>query len=1089
MENHTDHQMDRETREREARAFELQESEARATETQERAAHASDSMEAVSIVGEPSGFWLGLEDYEGSPEFKKLAENEFLSSPLKSDDGTDGVARRDFLKLMGASLALATTGCVRRPAQKIIPYVRAPLGVTPGEANYYASSWFDGREGYGVVVKTLEGRPIKLEGNPLHPVNLGSLSARAHAEILALYDPDRLKGPRRNLVNKTRTNKETIDTTWNAADKKIVEQLKKGSIAVLTGHVASPSTRAILADFSAAYGSVRHYVWDPLGLDAVAEASRRSYGRAIVPRYRLNQAKMFVSIDADVLGTYISPAEFGKMIAAARKPGPEMMRMVAFEANVSLTGLNADDRIRIKPSQQLDVVLGLIYEIGVNLAKHPSVTNARNRTYLEGYKDVAARIGMEPAAFARIAAELWANRGRSVVMAGGLPTMTEEAVDLQAAVNVLNSILGNDGVTVDHAGGYEFVASADAGRPTQMASLIKDMADGKIQTLILHGVNPVYNYPDAEAFIAAAARVAMVLSTANWNDESASVADFVLPAGTSLEAWGDQEFKPGVYSIQQPTIRPLHDSRSFDESLHVWASLGPSAPGRLKAIGQWYDYVRHVWRAEVFPKAGGGQSFEDFWLATLQSGVVDASKGRGAGGARVLNGEALGIKPRAKQEGFELVLYPTVQLGDGQFANVSWLQELPDPVTKIVWDNYLMVSPDTAKAQDLREGDVVALSVGQRRMDVPVHVQPGLHDEVLALAVGYGRTHAGKVGNGVGVNAFKLALVGETGRAVCSGLKATIKKTGEWYELACVQGHHQLEGRNHVVEATLGDYLKNPRAGQHQHHVFSIWPQHQYNKHKWAMSIDLNACTGCSACVIACQSENNVPTVGKKYILQGREMHWIRIDRYYKGTPQNPQAVFEPMLCQHCETAPCETVCPVLATVHNDEGLNDMVYNRCVGTRYCANNCPYKVRRFNWFNYEKERQAPLHMALNPDVTVRARGVMEKCSFCVQRIRHGTNKARDEKRALKDGDIKTACQQTCPADAIVFGDLNDPGSVVAGLFKDPRTFAVLEELNTQPRVRYMSRIRNASRSMPNKLSENPADLIDAHQGSNAGGGHT
>lgn len=1057
MENHTGHQMDKEVNELDARAPEAE------------AAPKSD-------------FWLGLEDYEGSEEFKKLAENEFLTSPLKSDDGTDGVARRDFLKLMGASLALATTGCIRRPAQTIIPYAQAPKEVTPGEPNFYASSWFDGYEGYGVVVRTLEGRPIKMEGNPLHPVNQGSLTARAHAEILALYDPDRLKSPKRNLVNKARSNKETINTTWSVADERIVPQLKKGGIAILTGPVTSPSTRAVIGDFRSAYGGVRHFVWDSMGLDTVAEANRRSYGRAVVPRYRLNEAKMFVSIDADVLGTYISPAEFSKMVSAARRPGKDMLRMVTFESNVSLTGLNADDRVRIKPSQQMDVVLGLLYEVGVNLAKHPAATSARNRTFLEGYKDVATRLGMESALFSQIAAQLWENRGQSVVMAGGLPTMTSEAVDLQVAVNLLNTVLGNDGKTIDHANGYDFV-SGSTGAQTQLAELMKEMAEGKVQTLIIHGVNPAYSFADAGAFTAAAAKVEMVISTSNWNDETASLADFVLPSGTSLESWGDHEFKPGVYSIQQPTIRPLHDSRSFEESLFAWASLGPQAPNRVKTIGQWFEFVRSVWRAEVFPKAGAGQSFDDFWITTLQNGVVDTAKGRGAGGARSFNSDAFSVKPRAQQEGFELVLYQTVQLGDGKYANVSWLQELPDPVTKIVWDNYLMVSPNTAKAQQLKDGDVLALTVGQRTVDVPVHVQVGLHDEVLALAVGYGRTAAGRVGNGVGVNAYQFAVVGDSGRATFSGLGATFKKTGRTYELANPQGHHQLEGRNHVIEATLTDYLKDPKAGQVKHQVFSIWPQHQYNKHKWAMSIDLNACTGCSACVIACQAENNVPTVGKKYVMQGREMHWIRIDRYYKGTPQNPQAVFEPMLCQHCENAPCETVCPVLATVHSDEGLNDMIYNRCVGTRYCANNCPYKVRRFNWFNYDKKREAPLHMALNPNVTVRTRGVMEKCTFCVQRIRFGTNKARDEKRPLKDGEIKTACQQTCPTDAIIFGDLNDLDSVVAKQFKDPRSFAVLEELNTQPRVRYMSRIRNAERSMPNKMSEDPADLE-----SGKGGGH-
>jgi len=1032
-------------------------------------------------------FWLGLEDYEGDPAFKKMAENEFLSSPLQQDDGKDGIARREFLKLMGASLALATTSCVRRPAQTIIPYAKAPKEITPGEANFYASSWFDGNQGYGIVVKTLEGRPIKVEGNALYPLNKGSLSARGHAEILSLYDPDRLKGPRRNLVNKLRTNKETIATSFNAADERIVAQLKKGGVVVLTGALPSPTSKALLEDFFRSYPG-RHVMWNELPTDSVSEGQRRSYGRALVPRYRIDRARLVVTIDTDLLGTYLSPADFNKQWAVARQPGAEMMRLVAFESNMSLTGLNADDRVRIRPSQQLDVVLGLLYEIGVVLAKHPVAMSARYRSVLEGYRDVSARLGIPEAAFKTLAQELWKNRGQSLVIAGGLPTMTADAVELQAAVNILNNVLENDGKTIDSAVTFQHTE----GSSTDLSALIADMNAGKVQTLIIHGgINPIYSYPGAQKFREAAAKVPMIISTSNWNDETASIADFVLPGGTGFESWGDFEFVTGVYSIQQPTIRPLHDSRSFEESIFTWATVGGNPPARLKQAGSWFVYLQNHWRASIYPRMSAGQNFDDFWYQVLQTGVVStgaALDSKRVAGARALASDALNLSPRAPKDGYELVLYPTVQMADGKYANVSWLQELPDPVTKIVWDNYLSVSPATAKKEKLREGDVVSLQVGDKQVEVPVHVQPGLHDDVLSLAVGYGRTAAGKVGNGVGVNGFALAMVDEKGRSVYSGLSAKIAKTGKKYELACPQGHHQLEGRNHVVETTLANYLKDPTSGQHKHAVFSIWPEHKYTKHKWAMSIDLNVCTGCSACVIACQSENNIPTVGKKYVIQGREMHWIRIDRYYKGTPDNPQAVFEPMLCQHCETAPCETVCPVLATVHNEEGLNDMIYNRCVGTRYCSNNCPYKVRRFNWFNYSK-REAPLHMALNPDVTVRSRGVMEKCTFCVQRIRRGTNAARDRKEPLKDGEIKTACQETCPTGAIVFGDLNNPESAVAKQFANPRTFAVLEELNTQPRVRYMSRVRNAERSMPNRLSENPEDLKDKHSAAQHGGGHS
>ena len=1019
-------------------------------------------------------YWQSLEQYNGNPEFAKRAENEFMSSPYAPEDAKDGFARREFLKLMGASIAMATTACVRRPIQHIIPYAQAPKELTPGIANFYASSWFDGNEGYGLLVKTLDGRPIKLEGNPQHPMNLGSLPARAHAEVLSLYDPDRLKGPTQNSQNKDRTNREAVSARWDLLDPKVVEQLAKGGVAILSSTLPSPSSKAMIADFLRVYPG-RWVQYDALPSDAIVEGQRRSYGRAVFPRYRLDQARMVVSIDADLLGTFVSPAEFMKQWGKARKPGADMLRLVMFESTVSLTGLNADDRYRIKPSQQLDVVYALI-----NAVSRASKGAANVPAAVRGGEEAAARIGVPADQLAKIGEQLWANRGKSLVVAGGLPT--EQSVDVQVAVNLLNSVLGNDGATIDHD-----VATYQTrqGSTAELTKLIADMNSGAVKNLIIHGTNPVYTLPTDLGFVEALRKVPFIVYTGNYNDETGVYANYVLPAGSSLESWGDHELQSGVISIQQPTIRPLHDSRSFEESLLAWTQKAASAPARAKGAKDWYEYVRGVWRTEIQGRAdlGRGKSFDDFWQAVLQEGVVDTTGGRRAsarGNARAFNGAgSLNTKARTATTGYELALFPTSQLADGKYANVAWLQELPDPVTKIVWDNYLMVSPAMARKEGLHEGDKVDLTVGKKKIRVPVHVQPGMHDEVLALAVGYGRTRAGKVAKDIGVNAFELASF-VNGNAIFSGQAATIAKTAEKYRLVSTQDHHTMEGRQIVIETTNAAYQKNPEAGIHRHKVFSIWPEHQYNKHRWAMSIDLNVCTGCSACVIACQSENNVPVVGKRYVMDGREMHWLRIDRYYKGTPENPEAVFQPMLCQHCETAPCETVCPVLATVHNDEGLNDMVYNRCVGTRYCSNNCPYKVRRFNWFNYSK-REAPLHMALNPDVTVRSRGVMEKCTFCVQRIRHTTNVPGDAKRTgrIPDGTIKTACQQTCPTDAIIFGDLNDKDSAVHKLFEDKRTYAVLEEINTQPRVRYMTRIRNADRVV--------ADAHGGH-GNDHGGDH-
>jgi MoCo/4Fe-4S cofactor protein with predicted Tat translocation signal len=1016
--------------------------------------HSNDETPAKA-----SPFWTDLDQYNQDPEFMAKAESEFMSSPLKEGDAEDGVARRDFLKLMGASIAMATAGCVR-PVQHIIPYAQAPKEVTPGEINLYASTWFDGSQGYGLLVRTLEGRPIKLEGNPEHPMNKGALPARAHAEVLSLYDPDRLRGPRRNLQNKARTNFEVVDAKWEEIDTAVLAQLAKGKVAILSASLPSPSSQALIADFFKAF-SGQHVSYDVLSKSDVREAARRCYGKDSLPRYRFEKAKMVVSIDGDFLGTYVSPVEFTKAFTKARRPGADMARLVSFESLLSLTGMNADDRFRIRPSEQLDVVLGLIYEVG-QLSGH----SLPGKDFLKSYSSVSQKLGLDEKIWKQIASELWRNRGQGIVIAGGLPTQTEEGVELQIAVNTLNSILENDGKTID----YDNSPYASySGSTADLHRLITDMSSGKVSTLIIHGFNPVYTLPRSSGFREAASKVPMILYTGNTTDETSRIAHYIIPGGSSLENWGDFELQRGLFSIQQPTIRPMYQTRSFEESLHAWASKAGSVPARVKAAVSWFDYVRANWKSEVFPHASGGKSFDDFWVSVLQDGVVDTAAGKrdSNSGSRNVAGDALKARSKvARMDGYELVIYEKVHMGDGRFANVAWMQELPDPVTKIVWDNYLSISPAAAKKEGLKEGQIVQLKVLESTIEVPVHIQPGQHDSTLGLAVGYGQMGTGKIASGLGHNAYALAAY-NNGRTVFSGLAASIQKTAEKYDLVSTQSHHQLHGRHIVAETRKAEFLKDPSSGIEKSKVFSIWPEHKYTQHKWAMSIDMSSCTGCSACVIACQSENNVPVVGKRYVMEGREMHWIRIDRYYRGEPENPDVVFQPMLCQHCENAPCETVCPVLATVHNDEGLNDMIYNRCVGTRYCSNNCPYKVRRFNWFNYSKRegfRRDPLFMALNPDVTVRSRGVMEKCSFCVQRIRKGTNEARDLKQKLRDGAIKTACEETCPADAITFGDLNDPESRVAKLFANERGYGVLEDLNTRPRIRYLSRVRNTDRPL-------------------------
>lgn len=1004
-----------------------------------------------------SQYWLSLEQYNNDPEFLKLAETEFQSSPLRESDGEDGWARREFLKLMGASLAMASASCVRRPIQKIVPYNKQPEEVTFGVSNYYTSTYFDGSEGLGLLIKTREGRPLKIEGNPSFPLNKGGVSAQAQASILNLYDPDRLQGPVKNLFNKSRTNKDSVGVKWDEVDKVVTDQIRKGGVVILTGAISSPSRRAVISDFCQAFG-VRHLSWEPISHEDIRQGQRLCFGEDSVPQYRFDKSRVIVSIDADFLGTWLSPVTFSKQFAVGRRDFNKMNKLIVFDSNFSLTGANSDLRLKIKPSQQLDVVLGLLHELLIKKGVSSYAVNPLAKSILSSYGNVPQRLNIDPELFSKIASDLWEAKEESLVVAGGLPTQTKWSKELQIAVNFLNAVLGNDGRTVQGKKGNSGLSDSYS----DLINLISDMNMGKVKTLIIHRSNPIYALSDSFGFKEALNKVEMVIYSGDRQDEMGIHAHYILTDNHPLENWGDAEFAKDVFAISQPTIRPMYDTRSFELSLMSWAFNAKQGSKRLVSSETYYDFVKNFWKEEIFSKLGQGKKFEDFWQEVLQTGFVgnlDSEVPPRAFKIESLN-SLMNLKEKSKSSDYELALYSTVMLGDGcHTSNISWLQELPDPVTRIVWDNYVSVSLATAEKNHFKEGDIVEVTVGQVNLSLPVHIQPGLHDGVLSIAVGYGRTHVGRVGNNVGVNAYKFLAPTKEG-VVASGQSVDFKKTGKFHKLACVQDHHSMEGRQIVVEATLKDYEKNKGANIHRHHTWSIWSGHQYNGHKWGMAVDLNVCTGCSACMVACQSENNIPVVGKTYVLQGREMHWIRVDRYYTGTPQNPEVVFQPVMCQHCDNAPCETVCPVLATVHSDEGLNDMVYNRCVGTRYCSNNCPYKVRRFNWFAFNGKIEKPLHLALNPDVTTRPRGVMEKCTFCVHKIKASKNKARQENRKLKDGDVVTACQSACPTNAIVFGDLNDSDSEVSKMFKqDPRSYALLEEWNAQPSVRYLTKIRN------------------------------
>lgn len=993
-------------------------------------------------------YWRSFEELNNTAEFQKSLATEFMSSPLRAEsanEGTenDGVARRDFLKLMGASVALTTAaGCIRRPIQKMVPYTKQPEEVTLGVANYYTSTYFDGQENFGLLVKSREGRPIHIEGNPSNPFNGSAVSVRAQASLLGLYDPERLKKPFRNLLNEKKTNKETVGISWEELDKKVVAQLSKGNVSILTGNIQGPGTKAVIADFCGGF-KADHYVWEPLAQDDVLVGQKASYGEAVVPSFRYDKAKVIVSIDADFLGSWGPAILSNKLFAEGRRNPAKMSRLVSFDSTYSLTAANADIRFRIAPSQQLAVVMGLIAEIFPNNA------------VAAAYAGTAEKLGISSENFKKLAADLKNNSGESLVVAGGLQTRTANSEALQIAVNYLNHLLGNDGRTVLAKSGTQNLTAGYS----SLKTLISKMKSGAVKILIIYRQNPLYAVAKNLGFHEALDKVETVVFVGDQMDETASYSHFVATDNHALESWNDSEFANNVYGIQQPLIRPMYDTRSFQLSLMTWGFLAKVGPRRLQDYETFHEYLRAFWKTEMAPKIAKGQDFETFWNHTLQKGFV--GEGVATSAARSFKTDSLSqIKQNVKTSELEIALYATSHIGDGTLANIAWLQELPNPVSKIVWDNYASVSMKTAERLHLKQGDLIEVKSADTVLTLPTHIQPGLHDGVVAIAVGYGRTKAGKVGNDVGQNAYAFATKDNENNIIFSGMSAEIKKIGKKYDLVTTQGHDSMEGRQIVVQATNKDYEKSKSANIHRHHTWSMWSGHQYNGHKWGMAIDLNTCTGCSACMTACRSENNIHVVGKKYIMQGREMDWIRIDRYYVGDTENAQAVFQPIMCQHCDNAPCETVCPVAATVHSTEGLNEMVYNRCVGTRYCSNNCPYKVRRFNWFNYAKLIEKPLNMALNPEVGVRTRGVMEKCTFCVQRIKEGKNKAKTENRSLVDGDIKVACESACPTKAITFGDLNDENSRVAKAFKtEERSYALLEEWYAKPSVRYMSKIRN------------------------------
>lgn len=1000
-------------------------------------------------------YWKGIEELESTPEFMQSAFAEFM--PVKeSHESSDATSapRRDFLKLMGFGVGAAVLASCETPVKKAIPYLNKPEEIDPAISNFYASTFFTGSDYNSVLVKARDGRPIKLEGNPESPITKGGLSARAQAAVLSLYDGGRLQ----HFAIKKGNSYEK--TELPAFDREVRSKLAAttGRIAIVSPTIISPSTKKAIAEFAARYPSTTHVMYDAQSATGLLQANN-----GVLPSYDFSKAKVIVSLDADFLSTWISPIEFAKQYVINRRVSSEkrtMSRHFQFETAMSLSGSNADVRVPVKPSE-----LG-----AVTVALYNAVTGG-------GAIDDKTSYGKK---LAIAAAELNANKGACLVVSGS----NDPAI--QTLVAAINQSLGNLGTTVDLTTPTNLAQGDDA----RMAALVSEMNAGSVGAVIFYNANPVYNHPLGEKVKSGIAKVPLTISFNDRLDETGSLCQYAAPDSHWLESWNDFEPKRGFLSLAQPVITPLFATRQAQESLLRWAGNNTT----------YYRYLRANWR--------GVTPTDSAWDKAVHDGVATGSALPAAPAmlnAALSPAAAISqINSAAKPTGIEVVLYEKGGIGaSGAEANNPFLQELPDSISKATWGNYVAVPRKMAIEQKWEQNDVVKVTANGYSIELPVLIQPGQANGTVSIALGYGRTMAGKAGDKVGENAAPLAM---TANGIHYTNVVTLTKTGASSPIAQTQTHHTLMDRRPVVqENTLANYIKNPKEvteyekistpdGLEAPNKVSLWQDYQYNNHHWGMAIDLNSCLGCGSCIIGCQTENNIAVVGKQQVINRREMHWLRIDRYYSSDThkdsfetkgkvttyaemedpsENPQVIFQPMMCQQCNHAPCETVCPVLATTHSSEGLNQMTYNRCIGTRYCANNCPYKVRRFNWFSYysnEKFETVNGHMftdlgrmVLNPDVTVRARGVMEKCSFCVQRIQLGKLEAKKQKRRPRDGEIVTACAQSCPTEAIVFGDMKDPNSRISQILRredGERAFHSLDSINVQPNITYLTKIRNS-----------------------------
>jgi molybdopterin-containing oxidoreductase family iron-sulfur binding subunit len=1011
-------------------------------------------------------YWRSLEAVSETPEFKEFLHREF---PQNASEWLDPVGRRGFLKLMGASLTLAgVTACTRQPEEAILPYVRQPEEIVPGKPLFYATAMPFAGAGMGLLVESHEGRPTKIEGNPDHPTSRGATDVFAQAAILNLYDPDRSQ----TLTHLGEIR--TFDAFVNALKEVVAaQQGSKGvGLRILSETVVSPTLNAQIDELLGRLPQAKWVQWEPFGRHNAREGSRLAFGEYVDAQYAIEKADVVLSLDADFLCSGGSGLKHARAFASRRRVEgnkAEFIRLYAVESSPTNTGSKADHRLPLRPSEIEHLARAVAAQVGVAAAGSASVPEAAQNWVAVLVKDLQAA------------------RGRSLVIAGD----TQPPV-VHALAHAMNEALGNVGATVT------YTQTAEA-RPSNqlegLKELVGEMNAGTVSFLLVLGGNPVYTAPADLKFAEALEKVALRAHVGLHHDETAALCHWHVPEAHFLESWSDVRASDGTVSIVQPLIAPLYGGRSFHE---VVAALSESGPRPA------YDLVRAFWNGEgVAPRqpvaaaapAGrgaavpqatpqGGQAgsatstFDRQWKRWLHDGVMANT----AFTPKPVSVQANGIPAVGSPSagGIDVVFLPDPSVYDGRFANNAWLQELPKSLTKLTWDNAALIGPATAERLELVSGDLVELSQGGRSLRIPVWIAPGHAPDTLTLHAGYGRERAGRVGNGTGFNVYPLRTTAAP--HILSGVQ--LAATGDSYELASTQDHWSLEGRNIVRVGTKEQFESDPDFAKKMEHlplsgITMLKQEYRYDGYAWGMAIDQNVCTGCNSCVVACQAENNVPVVGKAQVLNGREMHWLRVDRYYTGDLENPDTYHQPMPCQQCESAPCEVVCPVSATTHSDEGLNDMVYNRCVGTRYCSNNCPYKVRRFNFLLYSDWNTQSLWPLRNPDVSVRSRGVMEKCTYCVQRINHARVAAKLEDRQIRDGEVLTACQSACPTEAIVFGNINDPDSRVSQLKQSPLNYPLLAELNTRPRTTYLAVVRN-----PNTELE-PTPAATEH---GEGGGH-